>query len=39
MLERQEMHTTFLSENLKGGDHSEDISVDEKTILEWILGK
>jgi hypothetical protein len=29
----------FWSENLKGRDHSEDLGVDEKIILEWILGK
>jgi hypothetical protein len=29
----------FWSENLKGRDHSEDLSVDERIILEWILGK
>jgi len=33
------MHTKFLSENLNGGDHLEDLDVDGKTILEWILGK
>jgi len=27
------------SENLKGKDHSEDLGVDGKIILEWILGK
>jgi hypothetical protein len=26
-------------ENLKEGDHSEDLGVDEKILLEWILGK
>jgi hypothetical protein len=25
--------------NLKRRDHSEDIDVDGKIILEWILGK
>jgi hypothetical protein len=25
--------------NIKGRDHSEDIGVDEKIILEWILGE
>jgi hypothetical protein len=25
-------------ENLKGRDHSEDVGVDGKRILEWILG-
>jgi hypothetical protein len=28
-----------LSENLKGRDHSEDLGVSGKIILEWILGK
>jgi len=28
-----------LSENLNVGDHSKDLSVDGKIILEWILGK
>jgi hypothetical protein len=32
------MHTIFLSENLKGRDHSEDLGIDGK-ILEWTLGK
>jgi hypothetical protein len=26
-------------ENLKGRDHLEDLGVDGKIILEWILGK
>jgi hypothetical protein len=29
----------FSSENPKGRDHSEDLDVDGKIILEWILGK
>jgi hypothetical protein len=33
------MHTAFLSESLRGSDHSEDLCVDGKIILEWILGK
>jgi hypothetical protein len=33
------MHTVFWLENLKGRDHSEDIEVDGRIILEWILGK
>jgi hypothetical protein len=33
------MGTKFWSENLKGRNHSEDLSVDKKMILEWILGK
>jgi len=33
------MHIIFWLENLKGKDHLEDLSVDVKIILEWILGK
>jgi hypothetical protein len=33
------MNTKFQSENLKGGDHSEDLGVDGWIILEWIFGK
>jgi hypothetical protein len=33
------MHKIFWLEKLKGGDHSEEISVDEKIVLELILGK
>jgi hypothetical protein len=29
----------FWLENLKGSDHLEDLGVDEKIILECILGK
>jgi hypothetical protein len=29
----------LLSENLKGREHSEDVEVGGKIILEWILGK
>jgi len=29
----------FVDKNLKGRGHSEDQDVDEKIILEWILGK
>jgi len=32
------MHTKFLSGNLKGRDHSEDLGVDGKVILELISG-
>jgi hypothetical protein len=27
----------FLSENLKGRDYSDDLDVDGRIILEWIL--
>jgi hypothetical protein len=33
------MHTIIWSENLKGRDNLEDVDVDEKVILEWILEK
>jgi len=28
-----------MSENLKGRDHAEDLGVEGRTILEWILWK
>jgi len=31
------MHTKFWSENLKERDHVEDIGVDGRIILEWVL--
>jgi hypothetical protein len=33
------MHTKFWSENLKGKDHLEELGVDRKVVLKWILGK
>jgi hypothetical protein len=33
------MSTKFWSENLKGRDDSEDLGVDRRIILEWILEK
>jgi hypothetical protein len=33
------MNTKFWSENLKGRDHSEDLGVGGRIILEWILWK
>jgi hypothetical protein len=35
----EEMHTVIWLENLKVRVHSEDLGVDGKIILEWILGK
>jgi hypothetical protein len=35
----QEMHTEFWLESLKGGDHSENVGLDGRAILKWILGK
>jgi hypothetical protein len=32
------MSTKFWSENLKVGDYAEDIGVDGRIILDWILG-
>jgi hypothetical protein len=33
------MHKKFWLRNLKGGDHSEDISIGGCIILKWMLGK
>jgi len=33
------MHTIVWLGNLKGRDHSEDRSIDERITLDWILGK
>jgi hypothetical protein len=33
------MRTKFWSENLNGRDHLEEINVDGKTVLQWILRK
>jgi hypothetical protein len=33
------MHTKFLSEILQGRDDLEELDMDGKTILEWILEK
>jgi len=33
------MHTKCWSENLKGKKHLEDLGIDGKTRLEYILGK
>jgi hypothetical protein len=33
------MRTKFWSENLKGRDHSEDLGLDERMIIDWILWK
>jgi hypothetical protein len=33
------MHTVFWLKDLKGRDHWEDLLVDGRLILEWILGK
>jgi len=33
------MRTIFWLENLSGRDHLEELEVDERIILKWILGK
>jgi hypothetical protein len=33
------MLTKFCLENLKGKDHSEDLSIDRRIVLKWILEK
>jgi hypothetical protein len=36
---RRKMHSEIWSDNLKRRDHSEDIGIDGRILLEWILGK
>jgi hypothetical protein len=33
------MHTKVWSENLEGRDHLQDLDINGKIMLEWILGK
>jgi hypothetical protein len=33
------MHTKFQLESLKGRNHSEDLGIDKRIILKWILGR
>jgi hypothetical protein len=33
------VHAEFVPKNLKGRDLSEEVGVDGRSILEWILGK
>jgi len=33
------MHTEFWSENIKGRDHSEDLGISRRIMLEFILEK
>jgi hypothetical protein len=37
--ERGEVHTVFWWGSLREGDHLEDIGVDGRIILKWILEK
>jgi hypothetical protein len=34
---RCDTYAKFCLENLKGGDYLEDLGIDEKIILEWIV--
>jgi hypothetical protein len=33
------MHRKFWLEKIKGRNHLEDLGIDGKIILDWILGK
>jgi hypothetical protein len=33
------MHAIFWFGNLKGKNHSEDLGIDGRIVLEWILGE
>jgi hypothetical protein len=33
------MQTKFWSENLKGREHTEDMGIDERRTVKWILGE
>jgi hypothetical protein len=33
------MHIKFWSENMKGRHHAEDLDIDARIILEYVLGK
>jgi hypothetical protein len=35
----KKLHTKFWLENLRERNHSKDLDVDEKIILQWILEK
>jgi hypothetical protein len=37
--ERSEMHTGFCGKNLKEGDCFENLGIDWRIILEWVLRK
>jgi hypothetical protein len=39
MKRNKRSHTIFWLENLKGRDHTEDLGVDGRIILERVLGK
>jgi hypothetical protein len=33
------MRTVFWSESMKGREHSVNVGIDGRIILEWVLGK
>jgi hypothetical protein len=35
----RKLHTKIWLENMKERDHSEDLGIDGKIILEWIIGR
>jgi hypothetical protein len=38
-MRRREVHTRFWWENLREGDHFDDLGIDVRIILKWILKK
>jgi len=36
---RREMHSRFSWDNLKEGEHLDDVGVDGRILLKWILKK
>jgi len=36
---RREMHSQFSWDNLKEGEHLDDVGVDGRILLKWILKK
>jgi hypothetical protein len=37
--QQREMHTVFLYKNVKERDHLENVGIDGRMILKWILNE